>query len=374
MLLVKVALAGLIVLTTPLVPGLPDLDPGKQPPQSPPPQQQPPQGQPPAQPPPQQSSPGGSPPSAEAQRACKRMAAPWGNDRASGEPRDPFRTPGRLATSLRPGWTGCLRGGTYFQSEVVVKRRKVILRSAPGERATWRGRIVLQGRRQKIVYLVLAGTDGPKSLPSPTVNAPEVTVSDNDITNRRGICVNVRSWRGPRPDRFVIQRNRIHDCGRRPPTNHDHGIYVVDAVGGLIRDNVIFRNADRGVQLFPDAHRVTVVRNTIDGNGSGVIFSNDSSHNVVRENLISNSVVRWNAESHELRGPGNRFESNCLKPGHSDDGYNENGGVMLPEIVAQSKNVVIDREPYRARADGDYTPAGDACGKRGASGPARKPR
>jgi parallel beta-helix repeat protein len=227
---------------------------------------------------------------------------------------------------------------------VTVVRRKVTLRSAPGERATWRGRIVLKGRRQKLVHLNLDGTNGRKSLPNPTVNAPEVTISDSDITNRKGICVNVRTWRGPRPDGFVIQRNNIHDCGRRPPTNHDHGIYVVDGVGGLIRDNVIVRNADRGVQLFPDAHRVTVVRNTIDGNGSGVIFSNDSSGNVVRDNVISNSVVRWNAESHNLRGAGNRFESNCVKPGHRDPGYHENGGVMLPSIVAQSGNTVIDDE------------------------------
>ena len=367
MALVKLALAGLLVIATPLVPGLPDLDPGK-----PPPEQRPPGQAPPAQPP--ASGPAASPPSKEAVRACKRMAAPWGSDRASGKPREPFRTPARLASALRPGWTGCLRGGTYFQSEVVVKRRKVTLRSAPGERATWRGRIVLQGRRQKLVDLTLDGTEGRKSLPSPTLNAPEVVVSDSDITNRRGICITVRTWRGPRPDGFVIQRNRIHDCGRRPPTNHDHGIYVVDAVGGLIRDNVIFRNADRGVQLFPDAQRVTVVRNTIDGNGSGVIFSNDSSDNVVRENLISNSVVRWNAESHKLRGGGNRFESNCLKPGHAEEGYNQNGGVMLPPIVAQSDNLVIEGEPYRARADGDYTPASGACGKRGAQGPARKPR
>jgi parallel beta-helix repeat protein len=309
------------------------------------------------------------------EKACDRMAAPWGSDRASGKPSAPLRTPARLATSLRPGWTGCLRGGTYTQREVTVTRRKVTLRSAPGERATWRGRIVLEGRRQKLVDLVLDGSFGPKGVPSPTVNAPEVVISDSDITNRQNICIGVRRWHGgERPDGFLIQRNRIHDCGRRPPTNHDHGIYVVDAVGGLIRDNVIFHNADRGVQLYPSAHRVTIVRNTIDGNGSGVIFSNDSSRNVVRDNLVSNSVVRWNAESHNLRGRGNRFESNCVKPGHPDEAYHENGGVKLPPTVAQRGNVMIWHDPYRARADGDYSPATDECGKRGATGPARKPR
>ena len=366
----KLMAVAVLALGAPLVPGLPDLDPGS----GPPPQQQPPQGQPPSGPPAEERRPGPSPPSAEAERVCDRMAAPWGSDRASGAPRAPFRTPGRLATALRPGETGCLRGGTYTQREVTVKRRKVTLRSSPGERALWRGRIIVTGRRDKLVDLALDGSYGPPGVPSPTVNAPGVVISDSDITNPRNICVNVRTWRGERPDGFVIQRNRIHDCGRRPPTNHDHGIYVVDAVGGLIRDNVIFRNADRGVQLYPSAHRVTVVRNTIDGNGSGVIFSNSSSRNVVRDNLISNSVVRWNAESHNLTGRGNRFESNCVRPGHPDPDYHENGGVMLPPIVAQSENVVESRELYRARAEGDYTPAESACGKRGARAPARKPR
>jgi parallel beta-helix repeat protein len=350
-----------------LIPGLPDLDPSPSPA---PPQSAPPSGGQPGAMPAAQSS----PPSAEAERACDRMAATWGNDRASGAPRAPFRTPGRLVAALGAGQTGCLRGGSYTQTEVIVHRRKVTLRSAPGERALWRGRIVLEGRRQRLVDLSLDGSYARKGLPSPTINAPEVVISDSDITNSKGICVTARTWNGARPDNIVIQRNRIHDCGRHPPTNNDHGIYIVDSVGGLIRDNVIFRNADRGVQLYPAAQRITVVRNTIDGNGSGVIFSNDSSGNVVRDNLISNSVVRWNAESYQLRGRGNRFESNCLRPGHSDPGYNENGGVMLPSIVAQSGNVVITDEPYRARAEGDYTPAGKECGKRGAAGPARKPR
>lgn len=369
MALAKVLVATAILFAVPIVPGLPDLDP---PPQQEP-QPQPWPSAPPEPSPPPPASPSPSPPSGEARRVCDRMAAPWGNDRASGEPANPVRSPRRLAASLRPGWTGCLRRGTYEQSEVVVRTRKVALRSAPGERATWRGRIVLAGRRQRLVDLNLDGTSGRKSLPSPTVNGPGVVVSDNDITNRKGICVNVRAWYGERADGFVIQRNRIHDCGRRPRTNHDHGIYVVDAVGGLIRDNVIFGNADRGVQLYPHAHRITVVRNTIDGNGSGVIISNDSSRNVLRENVISHSLARWNAETHNLRGAGNRFEANCLRPGNPKSGYNENGGVALPPIVRQSENVVVEREPYRARADGDYTPAEGVCGGKGARGPARKP-
>jgi nitrous oxidase accessory protein NosD len=301
------------------------------------------------------------------------MAAPWGSNGASGAPREPFRTPGRLATSLAPGETGCLRGGEYTQREVIVRRRKVTLRSAPGERATWRGRIVLAGRGDRLVDLTLDGSAGPRgpdggrsTLPSPTLNAPHVVVSDNDITDRgTGICVSASKWRGMVPDRFVIQRNRVHDCGRRPETNHDHGIYISIGDRGVIRDNVIAGNADRGIQLFPNATRTRVVRNTVDGNGSGVIFSNDSSRNVVRDNVFTNAMVRWNAESHKLVGRGNRFESNCVRGGNPDPDYNQNGGVMLPSLVAQSDNLEPAGEPYRDRAKGDYrlTPGGPCEGK-----------
>ena len=37
----------------------------------------------------------------------------------------------------------------------------------------------------------------------------------------------------------------------------------------MIRDNVIYGNADRGVQLYPDADDSVVTGNIIDGNGRG---------------------------------------------------------------------------------------------------------
>ena len=47
-------------------------------------------------------------------------------------------------------------------------------------------------------------------------------------------------------DGTTIRGNRIHNCGRLPPANHDHGIYVVHATGTEISENVIYDNADRG--------------------------------------------------------------------------------------------------------------------------------
>ena len=364
---VKALLVGVIVvMAAPLIPGLPDLNPpGEKPP--------PPSEQPPAPPPPV---------SKEAERVCERMAAPWGSDSASGKASDPFRTPGRLVASLRGGWTGCLRGGTYTQTEVKVRRRKVTLRSSPGERATWRGRIVLTGPRQRLVDLVLDGSAGPRceqrgcgTLPSPTINAPDAVVADNELTDARtGICLTTRSWRGSTPDRFRIERNRIHDCGRRPPTSNDHGIYISDGRDGVIRDNVVYDNADRGIQLYPNANGTKVVHNTVDGNGSGVIFSDESAGNLVHDNVFSNAVVRWNAESWRLVGRGNRFTANCVHAGNPDPGYNENGGVSLPPIVAQADNVGATDDPYRDRKGGDYRLRdGSVCAGMGARESVAKP-
>jgi hypothetical protein len=49
--------------------------------------------------------------------------------------------------------------------------------------------------------------------------------------------------------------DRMHDCGRLPPTNHDHGVYVEGAVDTVISDSLIYDNANRGIQLFPNAQR-----------------------------------------------------------------------------------------------------------------------
>jgi parallel beta-helix repeat protein len=152
----------------------------------------------------------------------------------------------------------------------------------------------------------------------------------------------------------MVERNRIHDCGRRPPTNHDHGVYVATG-SGVIRGNAIFDNADRGVQLYPAAHRVRVYGNTIDGNGEGIIFANNSSRNVARNNLITNSRVRWNVEIFDLWGRGNRVLSNCVESEAGRTSYNEHGGISpgigrYLKLKGNAKANIV----YANRAEGDF--------------------
>src|SRR5690242_3732307 len=70
---------------------------------------------------------------------CTKYAAPYGSDRhGRGTARRPFRSVERLDVSLRPGQTGCLRGGNYGtpNSRPAFTRPGVTIRSAPGEMAT----------------------------------------------------------------------------------------------------------------------------------------------------------------------------------------------------------------------------------------------
>jgi parallel beta-helix repeat protein len=303
---------------------------------------------------------------------CHRVASPRGSDRSAGTRRSPVRTPRGLLRRLARGQTGCLRAGGYRQASVTLRTPGITLRSYPGERARWRGRIVIRAPGATIAGLDLDARGGPRCrgedciLPSPTINAPRVTLRGNDITSPRGICVHPTAHRGMVPDRFVIERNRIHDCGRRPATNRDHGIYVAHGRGGVIRDNVIHGNADRGIQLFPRARGTRIERNTIDGNGQGLIYSERSADNIARRNIVSHSRIRWNVEASALQGRGNRFEDNCVEATNPDAFYRSEGGINLPPHVTRSGNVVA--EPgYADRPGGDFRlRPGSACAGRGA--------
>lgn len=252
---------------------------------------------------------------------CDLIAAPGGRDSAPGTLERPVQSAQRLVNSLRPGETGCLRSGEYRSDwQVEIGTPGITLTSYPGERATLHTRLWVQqeGDGVTVSRLDIDGRN-PTNLPSPTVNADDVVIRDNDITNfHTAICVSLGS-----PDtygraaRTLIEHNRIHDCGRLPRTNQDHGIYVNTSDDAVIRDNRIYDNADRGVQLYPDSQRTLVTDNVIDGNGVGLIFGGSetttSNDNVVQDNVITNSKVRGNIDYSwgGAVGTGNVARHNC---------------------------------------------------------------
>jgi hypothetical protein len=274
-----------------------------------------------------------------ADTACTRVAAPGGSDSANGTEASPFASAQRLVDSLGPGDVGCLRAGTYHEDVSITRggsgeSSRVVVRSYAGERATLSGRLTVSNRGNYVTVerLNLDGHDAPlcdagatcTRLPSPTVNGDHVVFQDNDVTNRHvAICFNLGHPGYGRPQGAVIQRNRIHNCGRlNPVSNHDHGIYLAYTDDAKILSNVIFDNADRGIQMYPDAQHTLIKGNIIDGNGEGVIFSGAgstaSNDNVLENNVVTNSKLRHDVESWypDKIGTGNKVRNNCVYGGH----------------------------------------------------------
>jgi len=302
--------------------------------------------------------------------SCDRYAATTGSDAAAGSAAAPFRTAQKLLDSLSADQTGCLASGTYSENLRVnhggSPGSPIRLVSPPGERATVVGRLYVPAGSNDVVLadLNLNGANA-SNLPSPTVDGDRVTLTGDDMTDAHtGICLDIGSLDWGTAHDVVVDGNRIHDCGRLPygSTNHDHGVYVESSRGAVITNNYIYDNADRGIQLYPDAQGTTISNNVIDGNGEGIIFSGDSglasSNNVASRNVISNSRVRYNVESWwpsgNPIGTGNLASSNCL--------WNGTQGNVSDQIGFSASGNSVANPLFANRAAKNFSvPAGSAC-------------
>jgi parallel beta-helix repeat protein len=300
---------------------------------------------------------------------CDKVAAVTGSDSAAGTEAAPYRTTQKLADSLAPGQTGCFRAGTFdTQDYVRVTRPGVTLTSFPGERATIKGRILVFTDDVTVQDLDLDGRN-QTSHPSPTVIGTGNVFSGLDVTNHHtGICfalgLDDPAW-GPAVD-TVIEDSKIHDCGALPAANFDHGIYLSETEGTIIRDNWIYDNADRGIQLYPHADGTQITRNVIDGNGQGILFAGGpddaSDDTVVQNNVITNSRIRDNVEYSygpgDPRGRNNVVRDNCISGGAYDDG---DGGIAAQVGFTARDNLLVDpRYVDRAAKDFNLRP-GSPC-------------
>jgi len=266
-------------------------------------------------------------PARAASTPCDLYAATNGSDSAPGTLTQPFATVQRLADALHAGQTGCLRDGTYTQDVTITHAgtasAPITLTSYPGERATLNGRLwIHQGADYVTITAMNLNGRNTNNLPSPDINAAHTTFTANEVTNEHtAICFDIGSdTTYGRASDTTIQRNRIHDCGTLPAANHDHGIYVESSTGAQILENVIYNNADRGIQLYPDAQQTIIEHNIIDANGEGIIFSGDfgtaSNNNTVAHNLITNATLRADIESWypagNPTGQNNTVHDNCV--------------------------------------------------------------
>jgi nitrous oxidase accessory protein NosD len=273
---------------------------------------------------------------------CNLYAAPSGSDVATGSAQAPLRTVQRLADRLAAGQVGCLADGTYAGA-VTITHGPITLRARHARAATVRGQLRINDGANGVTIsgLRLDGTN-PEARPSPLVNGDDARFERNEVFNRAETCFVLGDKVWGVADRTVIAGNDIHHCGV-DGTNQDHGVYVREATATRIEGNVIRDNPDRGVQLFPNADRSVVRGNLIDRNGEGVIFSGDSDDtsddNLVENNLISNSDLRFNVESYWFNGRighGNVARGNCVWGGRR-------GNVQAPQVGFAARRNLIAR-------------------------------
>ena len=128
----------------------------------------------------------------------------------------------------------------------------------------------------------------------------------------------------------------------------------------VIKNNYIYDNADRGIQLYPDADNTLIEHNVIDGNGEGIIFSgggsNASDNNIVQDNIVTNSRVRSNIEyfyeDGAPIGTGNLVEHNCVYGGAREN-IEGNGIAFTAQDNVTVDPLFVDRDAkdFRLRED-----------------------
>jgi hypothetical protein len=124
-----------------------------------------------------------------------------------------------------------------------------------------------------------------------------------DIFEREGSCFHGGGGAGAAQD-IQLVRNVFHRCGELTPDNYyttdadtlpdrnnlEHCVYtgVVDNL--VLRDNVLYGCANRGVNFFPDTNNSIVENNIIDSGNTGIAPSGGCTNNIIRNNVITNST------------------------------------------------------------------------------------
>src|ERR1700733_3664618 len=297
--------------------------------------------------------------------ACNLVASSSGSDSAAGTLSAPFQTAQKLVSSLTPGETGCLEAGTY--SENVTFRTAgtatapITLTSYPGQTATIVGRMyIVDGANYTTITRLNLNGENPQQALSPMIDANNATFSHDNVTNdHTGTCFGIGSATWGWATGTLITHDTIHDCGQLPATNAQHGLYIGAATDTTIAWSLIYGNADRGIQLYPDAQHTTIDHNIIDDNGEGIIISGAdgaaSSYTNIYDNILSNANVRHDVESYwppgNPVGVDNTVHNNCIWGGGEGGIGMADGGYRASENLKASPQFVNEAaHDYELRA------------------------
>ena len=136
-------------------------------------------------------------PAAHGAVTCDRVSATTGSDTTgAGTSGNPWRTAQKLADSLTPGQTGCLRAGTYTEDVTATdsgtSAQRITIGSWPGEVARLAGKLTVRGDYLAFSQLVLDGRSAGSNGFGVTIEGDDVALMDNNITSRAAAsCLDV---------------------------------------------------------------------------------------------------------------------------------------------------------------------------------------
>jgi hypothetical protein len=274
--------------------------------------------------------------------------APGGSDSGTGSSASPWRTVQKALSTLAPGQIAYVRAGVYAEnlqlSRAGTAASPITIRNYPGETAVLRPaasspsyplRLAPSAANVRIQGFVIENAIGSSTTNIYVDGADRIEISDCEVrfSQRQGIFVE------PSSTEVQILRNRIHDNGNLTNAQQDHGIYI-EGVDHLIAGNVI-RDQPHGfgIQIYPQASRVTAVSNTIVANALGGIVVGSDGGTVAADTLIVNNVLVGNAYGIVTYwggsvGSGNRARSNLA--------WNNSSGNFSGSGIAYSGNTVAD--------------------------------
>lgn len=231
--------------------------------------------------------------------------SPSGSDSGPGTERRPWRTLTRALSAARAGDTIVLakgvhgaRGATVDVEATGTAAHPITITSDPeGPRPRVRGYFRVTGSHLRIERIAFEGPTGrvqSRSAANPDGEDVQVAIMYGTDVVIADCEVRDNAWHAGiyvyDATKVRVLDNHIHDNGDRDNTanaNLDHGIYWSKG-SGRIAGNVIEDNFAYGIQLYPEPNDVTVVDNTITGNGrGGIIVARDARRIELRGNRFT---------------------------------------------------------------------------------------
>ena len=252
-------------------------------------------------------------PAAAETSSCSLYASVTGSDSNPGSAAAPLRTVTTLIKHLRAGQTGCLAPGQFNEGVNVYEAHGTegapvtVTSENPATPALINGRVVTHAGADWLTFTHLDFSYSETN-PSITVGSAHTSWTYDDVTAPKTICFTMINGSWGTAQYTLVEHDRVHGCGsaetflcnqniplcETAPTNgfYLHAIYVAGGKNTTIRNNYLYDNADRAVQMRSGAEGVVVEHNIMDGNGEGVIFGDGTSNATVQWNIITNSHSR----------------------------------------------------------------------------------